>query len=45
MMDIGMIVVVVALVGLFVGAVVWMEMQSRRNRAGRSGSDKVGNEE
>jgi hypothetical protein len=44
-MDIGMIVVVAALVGLFVAAVVWMEMQSRRNRDGRSGPEKVGNEE
>lgn len=44
-MDIGMIVVVAALVGLFVAAVVWMEMQSRRNRGGRSEPEKAGNEE
>ena len=43
-MDIGMIVVVAALVGLFVGAVIWMEMQSRRNRGGRAGSEKVESE-
>ena len=44
LVDIGTIFVVGALVGLFVAAVVWMEMQSRRGRDGRSGSDKVGNE-